>query len=260
MTAKSTAPFAARVPRWSILFLPGLLLAGLWVLGATGTQAQVQIDQIQSVASQIEGATQGQVVVTLPEDEDDCKPDGTAQCGNVSRSDVTGLIPGGTPSLPSSVSGNSAVVVQDGDDNSATIEQSGTGNEASISQLDGSENEATVVQEPGDGFPGKNNLAVIVQNGSMNQTTIRQFGKNNRAGIRLDGNNNGITLEQTGEGHEYLLDFEGSDLSSVGSSEAHQVSQIGSNNRLVQVGENSMPFNVRQRGDGMRMVIRHTGN
>jgi hypothetical protein len=35
------------------------------------------------------------------------------------------------------------------------------------------------------------------------------------------------------------------------------VSQFGRNNQLVQVGENSMPFNVRQRGSGMRMVIRH---
>ena len=258
MTAKNRISAGCPSHRFP-LALAAFLLAGLWTLGATDAQAQVQIDQVESVASQIEGATQGQVVVTLPEDEDNCKP-ADAECTGVSRRDVTNLIPGSTPALPNNVSGNSAVVVQDGDDNRATIEQSGTGNEASISQLDGSENEATVVQEPGDGFPGKNNLAVIVQNGSMNQTTIRQFGKNNRAGIRLDGNNNGITLEQTGKGHEYLLDFEGSDLSSVGSSEAHQVSQIGSNNRLVQVGENSMPFNVRQRGDGMRMVIRHTGN
>jgi hypothetical protein len=104
------------------------------------------------------------------------------------------------------------VIVQRGDDNDATVDQQGSSNEASITQLNGDENEATVVQEPGDGVPGQNNLAVIVQNGSFNQTTIQQSGKNNRAGIKLVGDNNGIELEQTGDGHEYLLDFTGSDL------------------------------------------------
>ena len=99
-----------------------------------------------------------------------------------------------------------------------------------------------------------------MQNGSWNQTTVRQRGQNNIAGIRLIGNNNGITLEQTGSNNEYLLDFTGSGLGNMGSSTTHRVSQIGSNNRLVQVGDGRMPFNVRQRGDGMRMVIRHDGN
>ena len=259
MTAKNgiSAGFPSR---WAPLALAALLLAGLWALGATGARAQVQIEQVQSVASQIEGATQGQVVVTLP---GQCKP-AEAKCENVSRNDITGpgsgFIPAVTPALPTDPSGNSAVIFQEGDDNDATINQQGSGNQASITQLNGDENEATVVQESGGGFPGENNLAVIVQDGSFNETTMQQRGRDNVAGIKLDGNSNGITLEQTGNGNEYLLDFDGDDLGSMGSSSTHRVNQIGSNNRLVQVGEGRMPFNVRQRGNGIQMVIRHGAN
>ena len=253
MTATTRATLS-RNDLWMTVLLTGLLLTGLSVFDAPETRAQVQIDQAESVASQLEGATQGQLVVALP---GDCESS-DATCDDVGRNDVLGLIPGSTPPLQSSGSGNSAVIVQRGDDNDATVDQQGSSNEASITQLNGDENEATVVQEPGDGVPGQNNLAVIVQNGSFNQTAIQQSGKNNRAGIKLVGDNNGIELEQTGDGHEYLLDFTGSDLGDSSSS-THQVSQIGSKNRLVQVGEGRMPFNVRQRGDGMRMVIRHSG-
>jgi hypothetical protein len=221
--------------RGSTSILTSLLLMGLLVAGATTARAQVQIEQMEAVSSQIEGATQGQLVVTLP--GENCEPAGPS-CEGVSRTDVLDLIPGGTPPLQGSGSGNSAVIMQRGDNNDATIEQQG----------------------PSDARPGQNNLAVLVQNGSFNQTTIRQRGQNNIAGIRLDGNDNGITLEQTGSNNEYLLDFTGSGLGNMGSSTTHRVSQIGSNNRLVQVGEGQMPFNVRQRGDGMRMVIRHDGN
>lgn len=254
MTIKSGTMMIARFHRRATAALAGVLLVGLVAFGATPAQAQVQIDQVEPVASQIGGATQGQLVVTLP---GDCTPS-DATCENVSRSDVLGLIPGGTPSLSSYGSGNSAVILQRGDDNDATVEQQGSSNEASITQLKGSDNEATVEQGPSTKYPGLNNLAVIVQKGSMNQTTTRQRGRDNLAGIRLVGSNNGIRLVQTGSRNEYLLDFTGSNLGSMGSSTTHQVSQIGSNNRLVQVGEGRMPFNVRQRGDGMRMIIRHT--
>ncbi len=258
MTLTGSDPFGISLLRRFPLVLTGVLLMGLLGLGATEGRAQVQIEQVQSVASQIEGATEGQVVVTLP--GGDCAPAGEASCGSVDRSEILNLIPGGVPSLADNTSGNSAVIFQDGNDNDATINQRGSGNQASITQLNGDDNDASVEQGPGDGFPGKNNLAVIVQDGSFNETTIRQGGRDNVAGIKLDGNSNGITLEQTGSGNEYLLDFTGSGLGSRGGSTTHQVSQIGSNNQLVQVGENSMPFNVRQRGDGMRMIIRHGPN
>ena len=255
MTLAGSDPFAMSPIRRFPLVLTGVLLMGLLGLGASEGRAQVQIDQVQSVASQIEGATQGQVVVTLP--GGDCAPAGEASCGAVDRSKILNLLPGGVPTLADNTSGNSAVVFQDGNDNDATINQRGSGNQASITQLNGDDNDASVVQEPGDGFPGENNLAVIVQDGSYNQTTIRQRGRNNVAGIKLDGNSNGIALEQTGHGHGYLLDFTGSGLSSAHRTATHRVQQLGRNNQLVQVGENSMPFNIRQRGSDMRMVIRH---
>ena len=256
MTATTRATLS-RDDLWMTVLLTGLLLTGLSVFDAPETRAQVQIEQVEAVASQLEGATQGQVVIILP--GENCEP-ADASCEGVSRTDVLDLIPGGTPPLQGSGSGNSAVIMQRGDNNDATIEQQGSDNEASITQLNGNDNKATVEQGPSDALPGQDNLAVLVQNGSFNQTTIRQRGQNNIAGIRLDGNDNGITLEQTGSKNEYLLDFTGSGLGNMGSSTTHQVSQIGTNNRLVQVGEGQMPFNVRQRGDGMRMVIRHDGN
>ena len=205
--------------------LPLLLLVGLWALDATGAQAQVQIEQVRPAS-----ASQSSLVGTP---SGNCTPT-QAECDALTQSDILALLPAGTPSVPGMGPGNRAVVVQRGTGNTATVEQG-----------------------PGDGIPGEDNLAVIVQDGSYNATTIRQRGRDNLAGIKLVGNSNGITLEQTGRGNEYLLDFTGSGLGSTGSSTTHQVSQLGRNNQLVQVGENSMPFNVRQRGDGMRMVIRH---
>jgi hypothetical protein len=253
MAAKRLLPIAVRRFHWSFLLLAGLLLAGLVALVPSGVRAQVQIDQVKPVAAQIDGATQGQIVVTLP---GDCKPT-EATCENVTRTDVLDLIPGGTPSLPSNGTGNSAVVLQRGDNNRATVEQQGSANKTSITQLGGTDNTATVMQGPGSNLSGKDNLAVLVQKGSLNQTTIRQWGQHNLAGIRLVGNNNGIALTQKGADNQYLLDFTGSGLGKAGRSATHQVRQIGNNNQLAQVGNGRIPFNVRQRGNGMRMVIRH---
>lgn len=216
----------------------GLLLA-LWMATAAPVQAQALIEQVPVVTSRVEGATTSQVVVEVAEE-------------NENVGDVTTLIPGGTPALLSNVSGNGAVIVQDGDNNEATVEQEGSGNEASITQS-GNRNESTVEQRPGDGFPGLNNLAVIVQNGSMNQTTVRQFGQNNIAGVRLNGTNNATDILQEGDGNEYRLEFTGTGLGADGT--PHTVKQIGDQNMLVQVGQGTTPFNVQQRGDGMRMII-----
>lgn len=237
-----------------------LLVLGLIGLAAQPTQAQVQMDQAEPVAFQPSGVSTGQLVVTLP---GDCEPDG-ADCEAVDRTDVLGLIPDGLTTPVSSGSGNSAVVFQQGSGSDARVQQVGTQNEASISQIEGTGNDAVVEQTggtPGGGtMAGQNNLAVIVQNGSMNETALRQWGDDNIAGIRLIGNQNRITLTQDGSGNQYLMDFTGSALGSMGRSETHRVRQIGNNNRLIQVGTGSMPFNVRQRGNGMRMRIQHHGS
>ena len=49
---------------WVVHFC--VVATGLLTAGTTVTHAQVQIDQAEAVASHLEGATQGQVVVTLP--------------------------------------------------------------------------------------------------------------------------------------------------------------------------------------------------
>ena len=59
----SNGPISRRL--WAVV-LVCVVATGFLTAGATVTHAQVQIDQAESVASQLEGATQGQVVVTLP--------------------------------------------------------------------------------------------------------------------------------------------------------------------------------------------------
>jgi hypothetical protein len=221
----------------------GLLLA-LWMAAAAPVQAQALIKQVPAVTSQVEGATTSQVVIEITEENE-----------NVSRGDVLGLIPAGTPLFPSTTGpGSSAIVVQRGQENEATIRQSGSGNEASITQRgeqagsDGDNNVATLVQN------GANNLGVIVHLGNQNRTTLTQDGNRNVAGVRLQGTNNATDILQDGTGNEYRLDFEGTGLGMDGT--PHTVEQIGDQNMLVQVGQGTTPFNVQQRGDGMRMIIR----
>jgi hypothetical protein len=223
-----------------------------------GAQAQVQIDQIKSTTSQIEGVSQSQIIIETGED--------------VSEGEVTDLIPIQVPDLQDA-DGNSAVIFQDGDGNAATVEQIGTGNEASVTQL-GSNNEAEIMQKgnPGgitDETPvsdalntaatvtagGLNNLAVVVHNGNGNVTNVAQLGESNVAGIRLPGSENEMDLIQAGDGNRYLLDAPaGETISGLD----RNVVQVGSGNSMAQIG--GPPLNVRMRGDGMRMIIRHGAN
>lgn len=265
MTTRNASPIAAFSPHWLSVALAGLFVLGWSALGATGARAQVQIDQVEPVASEIEGATQGQVVLSLP--GENCGPS-DAPCEGVDRSDLLDLIPVGTPPLQGSGSGNSTVVVQRGDDNDATVSQQGSGNETSVSQL-GNTNETSVTQGPvgrhdgsisglprvSPGVDGTSNLAVSVHSGHANTTTIRQFGADNTAGIRLDGSDNAVGLLQIGQGNDYLLDHTGSGLDLTGS---NRIEQIGNQNTLVQEGGGT-PINVQMRGDGIRMFIRQNG-
>jgi len=257
MTSKNASPIAARLPRWVPLALAGLLLTA-WAFGATGVQAQVQIEQIESTTSQIEGVTQSQLIIETGE--------------AVSEDEVTGLVPMQVPDLQDA-DGNSAVIFQEGSGNDATVEQIGTGNEASVTQL-GTGNAIEIMQkgDPGgitEDTPvsdalstaatvtagGLNNLAVVVQNGSGNVTNVAQLGESNVAGIRLPGSNNQMDLVQAGDGNRYLLDApEGGSINGLD----REVIQVGNGNSLTQTG--GMPLNVRMRGDGMRMIIRHGAN
>lgn len=251
-TAITDFPF-----RRSVRALAGILVAGLLALGPMGAQAQVQIDQIKSTTSQIEGVSQSQIVIETGEE--------------VSEGEVTDLVPMQVPDLQDA-DGNSAVIFQEGNQNDATVEQIGTGNEASATQL-GSRNEIELMQK---GTPGRigtnptvsealniaesiatggtNNLAVVVHKGDDNVTNVAQLGESNVAGIRLPGSNNEMDLVQAGDGNRYLFDA-ASDESLNGLD--GRVLQVGNGNSMAQMG--GTPLNVRMRGDGMRMIIRHDG-
>ena len=261
MTRTSANTSAAHRLRGAPLTLAGLFLFGMLALGPTSTQAQVQIDQVGDVSSQIDGATQGQVVVSLSEN---CAP-GEASCESVGRTDVLDLIPAIAPPLDGTDQGNSAVIVQDGAKNEATITQRGSQNEASATQL-GADNTTTITQGALSGYSGRasvlsgrsntggtGNLAVSVQRGRNNTTNIQQYGSENTAGIRLDGSNNEMGLLQVGTGNEYLLDYAGSGLDMAG---PNRIEQIGNNNALLQEGRGK-PISVQMRGNGIRMRIRH---
>ena len=124
--------------------------------------------------------------------------------------------------------GNLVLLRQEGSDNQAIIDQSGAGN-----------------------------LAVLLQLGNSITTRATQNGTGNVFGVRLSGDNldlggpDGVT--QIGDNNVYLLDYEGS------AQQLAPTTQVGVDNRVVQIGNVSQPFGVEQRGDGMRMIIRHNG-
>ncbi|MFP4229140.1 MAG: hypothetical protein ACLFTE_09965 [Salinivenus sp.] len=232
--------------------LVGLCLALLLACGGVPAHAQVQIEQVEDVASEIEGVTSEQLTAKVGEEAEE-----------VSRDDVLGLT-GASPLPGGSGSGANAVVEQRGDNNDATVSQEGEGHEASVAQL-GNRNEMSITQGPTsryegsppsyvEGTTGSGNLAVGVQDGSDNATDIRQYGSDNIAGIRLDGSDNAMELLQVGNENEYLLDHAGDGLDLTGS---RRVEQIGNNNLLRQQGAGT-PISVQMKGEGMRMEITHT--
>ena len=100
---------------------------------------------------------------------------------------------------------------------------------------------------------------MIVQEGGSNFTSTRQIGSGNVIGVRLRGvgntlgtpNNPGVLQE--GADNLYLLDYAGN------GQPIDPTIQQGNGNQVVQIGEIDAPFGVEQRGDGMRMIIRHNG-
>ncbi len=208
-----------------------------WVLLGLPIASQAQSPQIDQVSSQTSASDQQPVQVQ--------------KADPVTRSDALSLIPGVDP-IPSAT-GKSGIVVQKGTSNDAVLQQNGAENKAVVSQRRwqgaGGNNTAQVTQR------NRGNLAVVVQQGQLNETTVTQRGTQNRVGVRLRGNNNQTNILQQGTGNEYLLDFKGNGLGANGT---HTVKQIGNQNTLKQVGRGSKPVNVRQRGNGMKVLIRHT--
>ncbi|MEP0547081.1 MAG: curlin repeat-containing protein [Rhodothermales bacterium] len=117
----------------------------------------------------------------------------------------------------------------------------------------GNDNDASIGQD-GDG-----NLAVLLQQGDDNFTSTLQIGSGNVIGVRLRGVGNQLGTQatpgvlQAGADNLYLLDYTGDGQTIA------PTAQIGDGNQVVQIGEIDVPFGVEQRGDGMRMIIRHNG-
>jgi len=223
----------ARWRRWRAAFAVMAMAGLLAVLPVHAQSGPAQIEQVGrlSPAQQVNSAPL-QVAASSGESQNGGQSASTVNISvepstgeAVTRQDVVDLWPIGSPfdGQPPG-SGNQAAVYQDGSGHQATILQTGTGH-----------------------------TAVAVQEGANHTTTITQNGINHLAGIRLTGNGKAVNLTQNGAGHRYLLDMRGGS----GATTDHQVVQSGQSNTLVQAGTISTPFNVRQSGSGMTMVIRH---
>lgn len=163
-------------------FLVGAFLA-LVGAGPASLQAQVHIEQVETVSSQLEDVTQEQVVLNVAE-------------GNVGRGEVLGLLPMHARSVSVSESRTQAVIYQEGNSNEAEVNQRGPQHLAVVVHQ-GSHNRTTLSQQ------GASNTAGVRLQGSENDSMIRQDGTGNE--YMLDFNGHGIgsaaphTVEQIGD-------------------------------------------------------------
>ncbi len=130
-----------------------------------------------------------------------------------------------------------AHLLQLGDYNSSSINQDNSG---SFSRP----NVGLVFQQ------GAHNEVCILQAGSGNKSTAKQFGYSNDYELHLEGDNNKTNVIQQGAKNnvEQYIDADGVD---------YTVIQQGLNNKLIQVERNpEMPeYTVYQRGVGISIVI-----
>lgn len=117
------------------------------------------------------------------------------------------------------------------------------GNTASIQQI-GDYNRAFVQQT------GRGNVAGLYQGGNGNDASVYQLGNQNVMAAWFFGNDNTFGLTQRGDGNTYVLGFWGSDLD-------HQVVQEGNGLTAFQLGIGSLPFGIKQRGNGAEVRIEH---
>ncbi len=121
--------------------------------------------------------------------------------------------------------GNTAVLIQRGDNNSGMIEQHGVGH-----------------------------MAQLVQNGDGNATDILQRGRDHYADVQLFGDENVFSLEQHGESNRYELNFD----QGLNAPINHSVVQRGAGLSLSQTGFSTTgPATVVQEGNGMEVQIEH---
>jgi hypothetical protein len=135
--------------------------------------------------------------------------------------------------------------------NIAFIQQVGNFNEAIINQSENSgllPNAAEVNQQ------GYNNIASSSQNGNSNLSVIGQYGSDNSASLNTIGNYNLAGALQFGNGNTVEQDLIGNGLNFL-------IFQTGNENFINQVQnqQSSIPMQIHQTGNGMRLIIINGG-
>lgn len=138
----------------------------------------------------------------------------------------------------------------------------GAGHEAYIQQV-GNGNELELFQQQ-DGLEG--NLARVLQSGNWNVAIITQTDQGNKLALIQKGSNNYYELFGTGAENELVNLQNGIDNRIVqqflNSNQINsELVQVGNSNEITQILENiqGQNFTVRQIGDGMKVIIKQTG-
>jgi minor curlin subunit len=131
------------------------------------------------------------------------------------------------------------------------MQQVGNYNEANIDQAGNSgifPNVAEINQM------GDNNFASSSQNGNSNLSVIGQYGSDNSASLNTIGNYNVAGALQFGNGNTVEQDLIGNGLNFL-------IFQTGNENFINQVQnqQSSIPMQIHQTGNGMRLIIINGG-
>lgn len=118
---------------------------------------------------------------------------------------------------------NTAIVMQNGANNLAQVNQSG----------------------------GNSNIALLVQAGNNIQNTVTQQGNGNVYASKISGNDHRLDVSQIGNNNLYLLEYDSNKPLQ------NTVKQIGNGLKAIQLGRTSKPFQIKEYGRGMNIVIRH---
>ncbi|HFA47588.1 MAG TPA: hypothetical protein ENJ95_01065 [Bacteroidetes bacterium] len=139
-----------------------------------------------------------------------------------------------------------------GNGNAAYIQQVGTGNDVELLQsqemTDG--NLAKVLQS------GDWNIAIISQAGGANQLALIQRGDLNYYELNLNSSGNRVVAIQDGSNNRIVQEL-------MNNNQIYsEMIQIGNDNEITTVieGFGNSEFKVRQIGNGLKVIIRESGN
>ncbi|MBK9015663.1 MAG: hypothetical protein IPM82_17240 [Saprospiraceae bacterium] len=142
------------------------------------------------------------------------------------------------------------------------LSTTGAGSDAYIQQI-GSNNDLQLFQQQA-GLEG--NLARVLQSGDWNVAIIQQTESGNKLALIQKGTKNYYELVGSGTGNELVNIQDGFDNRIIQQFiNSNQISselvQVGNSNEIIQILENvqGQNFTIRQTGDGMKVIIRQTG-